>query len=77
MRNLVTFALELDLLIMVKKVKEVIDLLEENGWVFARMKGDHRIFKKAGQRSIVVPGTLNHDLPEGTYNSILRQAGLK
>lgn len=62
---------------MVKKVREVIDLLEANGWKYDRMKGDHRIFKKQGYRSIVVPGTLNHDLPEGTYNSILRQAGLK
>lgn len=68
---------ELNIAEMVKKVKQVIDLLEENGWVFTRMRGDHRIFKKEGHRPIVVPGTLNHDLPEGTYNSILRQAGLK
>lgn len=62
---------------MVKKVKAVIALLEKNGWEYARMKGDHRIYRKEGEpRSICIPGHLNDDLAIGTLNSILRQAKL-
>lgn len=63
---------------MTMKVKEVISLLEENGWEFKRMRGDHRIFgKENARRPIVVPGALSDDLKEGTLNSILKEAGLK
>ncbi len=31
------------------KVKEIIRLLEANGWVLSRIRGDHRIFKKDGE----------------------------
>jgi predicted RNA binding protein YcfA (HicA-like mRNA interferase family) len=63
---------------MTKKVKEVIVLLEENGWAFVRMRGDHRIYyKKGAKRPVVVPGNLNDDLKDGTLNSILKEAGLK
>ncbi len=60
------------------KTREVIKLLEADGWSQLRMRGDHRIFGKSGaRRPIVVPGALNDDLKEGTLNSILREAGLK
>lgn len=63
---------------MAMKVKEIISLLEENGWSLRRIRGDHRIYSKPGaKRPVVVPGNLNHDMKEGTYNSILREAGLK
>lgn len=63
---------------MTKKVKEVIDLLESEGWEFVRMKGGHRVYRKNGAtRPVVVPGKLSDDLKEGTYHSILRGAGLK
>lgn len=63
---------------MTKKVKQVIDLLESEGWEFVRMKGDHRMYQKKGApRPIVVPGKLNDDLAEGTYHSIMRGMGLK
>ena len=62
---------------MTKKVREVAELLRQNGWTFLRMKGDHRIFtKKGARRPIVIPGKLNDDLAEGTLKSILREAGL-
>lgn len=64
--------------IMAQKVKQVIDLLEENGWRCVRMKGDHRMYQKEGaKRPIVVPGNLNDDMAVGTLNSILRESGLK
>lgn len=63
---------------MTKKVKEVIVLLEKNGWTFVRIRGDHRIYYKEGaKRPIVVPGNLNDDLKDGTLNSILKEAGIK
>ena len=59
---------------MVKKVREVIELLEADGWEFKRMRGDHRIYyKKGARRPIPIPG----DLKDGTLGSILREAGLK
>ncbi len=60
------------------KVKEVIRLLEEDGWYLARTKGSHRQFKhdsKAG--AVTVSGKLSIDVPRGTLNSIFKQAGLK
>ena len=63
---------------MALKVKEVIDLLEENGWRCARINGSHRIFVKEGaRRPIVVPNKLSNDLPIGTLKSILRESGLE
>ena len=63
---------------MTKKVKEVSDLLEENGWKLVRIKGDHRIYCKDGaKRPIVVPGNMNDDLAIGTLKSILKEAGLQ
>ncbi len=62
---------------MSKKVWEVMDLLEENGWHYERTRGDHHIYVKPGKRPVPVPGKRNADLPEGTYKSILREAGLK
>lgn len=65
-------------MLLILKVKAVIALLEENGWKFIRMKGDHRVFhKKGARRPIVIPGKENDDLKDGTLGSILREAGLK
>ena len=62
---------------MSKKVKEIILLLEINGWRHVRTKGDHRVFKKLGNpNNISVPGKDSKDLAEGTYKRILRDAGL-
>jgi predicted RNA binding protein YcfA (HicA-like mRNA interferase family) len=60
------------------KVKEVIKLLEKDGWVLARTKGSHRQFKhptKPG--TVTVSGKPGVEVPPGTLNSILKQSGLK
>ena len=63
---------------MGRKVKEVILLLEINGWYLDRIRGDHRIFRKIGaKRPITVSGNNNKDMPEGLYRAILREANLK
>lgn len=55
------------------KVKEVIKIAEDNGWVHVRTTGDHRIFIKPGaRRPLVIPGHLNSDMPTGTEKSALR-----
>jgi len=62
---------------MTKKVKEVIHLLEINGWRLVRVRGDHRIYRKEGcVRPVVVPGKDSEDLAEGLYRSIIREAKL-
>ena len=63
---------------MSKKIKDVILLLQMNGWHWDRTRGDHRIFKKQGaRRPIPIPGKDSDDMPTGEYHSILREAGLK
>lgn len=63
---------------MTKKVREVIDLLVQNGWRLVRIKGDHRVYYKEGsRRPVVVPGNMNDDLATGTLKSIFKEAGLK
>jgi predicted RNA binding protein YcfA (HicA-like mRNA interferase family) len=60
------------------KVKEVIELIKDDGWQQVRMKGSHRQFhhpSKGG--TVTVSGKMNIDIPPGTLNSILKQAGLK
>ncbi len=59
-------------------VKQVIDLLEENGWHYINTKGDHHKFYKPGaRRPIIVAGKRSDDLAEGTLRSILRESGIK
>jgi predicted RNA binding protein YcfA (HicA-like mRNA interferase family) len=63
---------------MTKKVKEVVLLLQMNGWHHVRTRGDHRVFRKQGAvRSISVPGKDSDDMPEGLYSAIFREANLK
>jgi predicted RNA binding protein YcfA (HicA-like mRNA interferase family) len=46
------------------KVREVIKLLEEDGWYQARMKGSHRQFKHASKSgTVTVAGKPNVDIP--------------
>jgi predicted RNA binding protein YcfA (HicA-like mRNA interferase family) len=60
------------------KVKEIIALLEANGWQHVRTTGSHRQFKHPDKTNVVtVSGKLSDDLPPGTQNSILRTSGLK
>lgn len=55
----------------------LIKLLEADGWVLDRTKGSHHVFKHPTKKGIVVVPHPRKDIPSGTYNSILKQAGLK
>jgi Predicted periplasmic or secreted lipoprotein len=60
------------------KVREVVALLEADGWRCVRTRGSHRQYRhpeKPGR--VTVAGSLNDDLAPGTLNSVLKQAGLK
>jgi mRNA interferase HicA len=58
------------------KPKELIKLLEKNGFVFVRQSGSHAIYRKTGSKIIVIP-IHSKDIPTGTLNSLLKDAGLK
>jgi len=57
------------------KAKELVKLLETNGFQKVRQVGSHARFSK-GSLSVTVP-MHGGDVPKGTVASILRQAGLK
>lgn len=60
------------------KLRELIALLESDGWHQARMRGSHRQFHHPSKPgTVTVAGKANLDVPPGTLNSILKQAGLK
>lgn len=58
------------------KAKELIKLLEQNGFELQRVKGSHHLYKHPNGKRTIVPFH-NKDLPIGTLNAILKQAGLK
>lgn len=67
------------LLIEVKELssKDLIKILKEDGWIHKSTVGSHKQFMhptKLGKVTIPDP---KKDLPIGTINSILKQAGLK
>jgi len=60
------------------KVKELIALIKADGWFQVRMKGSHRQFHhRTKPGTVTVSGKVSVDIPPGTLNSALKQAGLK
>lgn len=61
------------------KVKEIIKIIEKDGWYVIRQKGSHQQYKHSKKRGLVtIPvHRLSDDLPKGLEKSILKQAGLK
>jgi predicted RNA binding protein YcfA (HicA-like mRNA interferase family) len=60
------------------KVRELVRVLEDDGWFLVRTKGSHHQFKHPTKKWLVtVPGNRNDELAPGTLNSILKQAELK
>jgi predicted RNA binding protein YcfA (HicA-like mRNA interferase family) len=60
------------------KVREVIKLLEADGWYLVATKGSHRQYKRpTKQGRVTIAGHSGDDLAPGTLNSILKQAQLK
>lgn len=60
------------------KVREIIRMIESDGWYLDRTRESHRQYKHALKRGVVtLPGKPGDDLAPGTQNSILKQSGLK
>lgn len=60
------------------KVHELIARLEADGWFLVRQKGSHRQYRHATRPgTVTVAGKPSVDIPPGTLNSILKQAGWK
>jgi predicted RNA binding protein YcfA (HicA-like mRNA interferase family) len=58
--------------------KQIEKLVKSKGWYFERQTGSHKIYRHSNLKGIVViPFHGKKDLPKGTLNSILKQAGLK
>lgn len=55
----------------------LIKLLEADEWQLDRVKGSHHVFTHKTKKGIVVIPHPKKDIPKGTANSILKQAGLK
>jgi predicted RNA binding protein YcfA (HicA-like mRNA interferase family) len=56
--------------------REIIRLLEQDGWVCVRTKGEHWQFKHPARPGRVTVPHPQRDLPIGTLRSIERQSGL-
>ena len=57
------------------KPKELVKLLLDKGYIFARQSGSHAIYKKDSNKIIIVP-MHNRDIPIGTLNGIMKDAEL-
>ena len=60
------------------KVRDIIKMIENDGWFLVATRGSHRQYKhhvKLGR--VTIAGHFSHDLASGTLNSILKQSGLK
>ncbi|MEM0899143.1 MAG: type II toxin-antitoxin system HicA family toxin [Pseudomonadota bacterium] len=60
------------------KIKEAIRPIEADGWYLVSTRGSHRQFKHPAKKGrVTIAGKPSDDLAPGTFNSILKQAGLK
>ncbi|MGD9631283.1 MAG: type II toxin-antitoxin system HicA family toxin [Pyrinomonadaceae bacterium] len=60
------------------KVKDVIKMVEKDGWLLVRIRGSHRQFHHPSKPgTVTIAGKESIDMPVGTFNSVLKQAGLK
>jgi len=60
------------------KFRDVVEIIEQDGWRLVRTKGSHRQYRHPEKQGVVtVAGKPNLDVPPETLNSILKQAGLK
>jgi len=60
------------------KIRDMIKLIESDGWYLVATKGSHRQYKHALKNGrVTVAGHPGDDLALGTINSILKQAKLK
>ena len=60
------------------KIRDVIKLLEGDGWYLVTTRGSHHQFNHPWKKGrVTVAGKLSDDMAPGTLNSVLKQAQLK
>ena len=60
------------------KVRELVRQVEQDGWYKIGQEGSHRQFKHPIKRGkVTISGNMGKDVPAGTLNAVLKQAGLK
>ena len=60
------------------KVRQLIKLIQDDGWYLVRTRGSHRQFKHLTKKgTVTVAGKPNAEVRPGTLNNVLRQASLK
>lgn len=57
--------------------KEIEKLIKADGWEYECSKGSHFHYKHPTKKGKVTIPNHKGDIPKGTANSILKQAGLK
>lgn len=58
------------------KPKDLIKLLEKNGWRIKRIQGSHHILENSTGEKVTIP-LHNTDMKPGLLNKLLKQTGLK
>lgn len=60
------------------KVRDMIRVIERDGWFLIATRGSHRQYQHAIKPGrVTVAGKPSDDMAPGTLNSVLKQAGLK
>lgn len=60
------------------KIREIIKIVEGDGWYLVRTRGSHRQYRHHQKTGLVtIPGKPGDELAPGTQNSILKQVQLK
>jgi predicted RNA binding protein YcfA (HicA-like mRNA interferase family) len=61
------------------KARDVIRMIEADGWYLSRRRGSHRQYKHLSKKGLVTIAAhkLSDEIASGTLNSILKQAQLK
>ena len=54
--------------------KELVSLLQKDGWQIVRIKGSHHILKKGNQIEVIP--VHDKDLPKGLMESIIKRTGI-
>jgi predicted RNA binding protein YcfA (HicA-like mRNA interferase family) len=64
--------------LMPMKVREIMRLLQDHGWIIERQKGSHRQMKHTANPNVLtIAGKDSGELRPGTLQDILKKAGLR
>lgn len=57
--------------------RDFIAMIEADGWYLDRVNGSHHHYKHPTKKGLVTVVHPSKDIPKGTLNNMLKQAGLK